>query len=100
MAFPIKYQGISSIGWFGLSVIGFVNLVYDTHVSTFLSWVSFGLLQYVMDFIFNYTPYLGGLCFAIVFLKWTKNVWILFPLFIAFVFFVKYGLSALGIGGV
>ena len=87
-------------GSVGLAVLSFFTLVNNTIIGDFFHWFPFGWSWFsgLIDFLVLYYPFLGAFFFAVIFLQWTKNVYILAVLGVFFIAFVKFGLNST-IGG-
>ena len=89
----------SKFGTIILGIISFIKLTSDTLIGQFLRWFPFGWgwLVFFIDIITGYYEYLAGFIIAIIFLKWTKNFYILLVIGILVVLFLKFGLKSVGV---
>ena len=89
----------SKVGTIVLGVLSFIRLVNNTLIGQFLRWFPFGLgwLIWFLDFVVKYYEYLAGVTIAFIFLKWTKNFYILLVIAILVILFLKFGLKAVGV---
>lgn len=92
----------SKIGSIGLGIFSFIRMVQGTLIDHFFRWIPLlGDIFFspVFDFVTQWFAYLGGLCFAVIFLQWTRNVYVLLTLAVLFILFVKFGLRhVVGVG--
>lgn len=88
----------ATVGSVGLGVVGFMSLVQGTIIGQFLLWFPFGWswFGWLFNFVWASSVFLGAGFFVLLFLAWTKNVYILSVLFLAFILFIKFGLRAVG----
>ena len=89
---------LTKIGTILLGVFSFIKLAADTIFGKFLIWVSFGLLEHVINFIVKYYSFLGSACIIIIALKWTKNIYLLGLVGLLFFLFITFALKPIGIG--
>lgn len=88
----------SNAGSIGLTVLGFIKITQPTFIGTFLMWMPFGWgwFQVPLNFIYDYFPYIGAVFFMLIFMKWTRNIYILGALALLFALFVRFVLYPIG----
>jgi len=92
MELPINLN-FPAVGSIGLAIVGFINLIKDTLFGEFIRWLHLG---FFMDFVIMFFVPLSILFFVIIFLQWTKNLYVLLVLALLFFLFLKFGLKSIG----
>ena len=89
---------IPKFGSIALGVISFIRLVQGTIIAKFLEWFPFGWgwLVFFLNFIYAWYEVLAGAIVAIIFLKWTKNAYVLIFIAVMVWIFLKFGLKSIG----
>ena len=83
-----------------LGVLSFFRLVDGTWIGSFFHWLPFGWSWFspLISFMVSWYEILAGLTIGIMFLKWTKNIYLIGLVVLLVFLFLKFGLSTMGMG--
>ena len=86
---------VDKFGWIGIALVSFFATISNTIIGRFFEWISFGLLTPVMSFANSYYAFLIPLFSMLIFLKWTRNVYLLMAFAVGVWAFMRYALNPL-----
>jgi len=84
-----------AVGGVILALLSFVVISQGTFIGDFLLWL---FPDSWIFFLIKYHAIIGSLALMIIFIQWTKNVYVLLGIGVLFFLFIQFGLKRAGIG--